>query len=108
VPFVSGNVLELLFSVSAAKDAVVPRWANGYIEPLQAVYRTASAREASIEAVSKGETRMKSMIALLKQVRYVSTIVIQKIDPDLCTFFNVNTLSDLRKAESLMKENCLI
>jgi molybdopterin-guanine dinucleotide biosynthesis protein A len=103
VPFVSEDVLKLLFEVSSGMDAVIPRWPNGYIEPLQAVYKTSSALTAAEKAIQRGEVRPLNMIMLLSKVRYISTLVIQQIDPELTTFFNVNTRNDLKKAEELIK-----
>jgi molybdopterin-guanine dinucleotide biosynthesis protein A len=100
-PFVIANVLRLLFELSHGMDAVIPRWPNGYIEPLQAVYRTGSALNAAEKAIQQGEVRLFNMIMLLSKVRYLSTLVVQQIDPELTTFFNINTINDLRKAEKL-------
>jgi len=101
-PFLSRDVIRLLFEMSHNTDAVIPRWPNGYIEPLQAVYRRDSALAAAREAVSKGEARLQSMISLLSRVRYLSTIVVKEMDPHLTTFFNINTPSDLKRAERLI------
>jgi molybdopterin-guanine dinucleotide biosynthesis protein A len=103
-PFVSEKVVELLFEACTGVDAVVPRWPNDYIEPLQAVYRTRSALEAAKQALGRGEMRPLNMIRLLRRVRYVSTVVIRQLDPQLMTFFNVNTQSDLAKAEKIVKK----
>jgi len=102
-PFISKDVIELLFEASHKVDATIPRWPNGYIEPLQAVYHTGSALSAAKQAVMNGERRMRSMISLLHSVRYFSTIVLREINPDLLTFFNVNTIQDLKRAENIMK-----
>ncbi len=104
-PFVSRDIIRLLFEMSHNTDAVIPRWPNGYIEPLQAVYRRDSAMTAAREAVQKCETRMQSMISLLRRVRYLSTIVVKEMDPHLTTFLNINTPSDLKRAERLIKRN---
>ena len=103
-PFVSRNVVDLLFETCAGVDAAVPRWPNDYIEPLQAVYRTSSALEATRQALRREELRPLNMIRLLRKVRYLSTLVIQQLDPHLTTFFNVNTLLDLAKAEKMMQK----
>jgi molybdopterin-guanine dinucleotide biosynthesis protein A len=104
-PFVSVEVLKLLFEVAFETDAVIPRWPNGYIEPLQAVYKTSSAMIAAEKAIQRGEARPLNMIMLLGKVRYLSTLVIQHIDPELMTFFNINTKNDLEKAESLLRKD---
>jgi len=102
-PLVSRNIISLLFELCTDKSAVIPRWPNGYIEPLQAVYCTRHALEAARNALSKEELNMRSMVDRLQGVRYVSTLVLQQLDPELRTFFNINTPLDLRKAEFMLR-----
>jgi len=58
-PLVSRKILLLLFELSTNRNAVIPRWPNGYLEPLQAVYRTKPALEAARNALSH-ESILKS------------------------------------------------
>jgi molybdopterin-guanine dinucleotide biosynthesis protein A len=102
-PFVSRDILLLLFELCINRNAVIPRWPNGYIEPLQAVYNTKLACEAAKSALSEEKFNMQSMVDKLHGVRYVSTLVLQQIDPELKTFFNINTPLDLKKAETMLK-----
>ena len=102
-PFVSREVVSLLFELCRNKAAVIPRWPNGYIEPLHAVYQTKLALEAAKSAVAEGKLNVRAMIKKLRGVRYVSTLVIQQLDPDLHTFFNINTPADLEKAMNMIK-----
>jgi molybdopterin-guanine dinucleotide biosynthesis protein A len=102
-PFVSRDVVSLLFELCIDRNAVVPRWPNGYIEPLQAVYCAKPAYEAAKKALSEGKLNMQSMIDRLSSVRYVSTLVLQQLDPELRTFFNVSTLLDFKRAESMFR-----
>jgi molybdopterin-guanine dinucleotide biosynthesis protein A len=104
VPFVSRDVVLLLFELCQGKAAVIPRWPNGYIEPLHAVYRTRLALEAARSAVAEGKLQVRALIENLREIRYVSTLVIQQLDPELLTFFNVNTPADLNKAVALVKQ----
>jgi molybdopterin-guanine dinucleotide biosynthesis protein A len=101
-PFVSGEVVSLLFELCQDKAAVIPRWPNGYIEPLHGVYQTKLALEAARSAVAEGKLNVRAMIEKLRGVRYVSTLVVQQLDPDLHTFFNINTPADLEKAMGLV------
>ena len=39
MPFVNGDIIRYLFSLSGNCDAVIPRWEEGFIEPLHAVYK---------------------------------------------------------------------
>jgi molybdopterin-guanine dinucleotide biosynthesis protein A len=102
-PFISSQVIQFLLDKCLNKGAVIPRWPNGYIEPLQATYNTKSALTAAKNALKQGKLDLRSMIARLRGVRYLSTLVLRQMDPKLLTFFNINTLSDLKKAEALLK-----
>jgi molybdopterin-guanine dinucleotide biosynthesis protein A len=102
-PLVSSEVISLLFELCMNRNAVIPRWPNCYIEPLQAVYCTKPAYEAARSALGEGKLNMQSMVDRMRGIRYVSTIVLQQLDPELNTFFNVNTPLDLRKAENMLK-----
>jgi molybdopterin-guanine dinucleotide biosynthesis protein A len=105
-PFVSRDVLSLLLELCPGRNACVPRWPNGYVEPLQAVYRTESALEASNVALSVGKLNVQAMLDGLQCVRYISTMVLQQLDPELRTFFNVNTTLDLKRAEQMLSRPC--
>ncbi len=103
-PFLSSEIAALLLESCIGRSAAVPRWPNGWMEPLQAAYNTKSAIVATKKALEQGEMDMLSMISYLRGIRYISTLVLQKLDSELLTFFNINTLSDLRKAESLLSK----
>jgi molybdopterin-guanine dinucleotide biosynthesis protein A len=105
MPFVSHEVLSLLFDLCIGKTAVIPRWTDCKIEPLHAVYQTKTALEAAKKAADQGALDMQTMVEQLRGVRYVSTLVIEQLDPDMRTFFNVNTPLDLKKAESMLQRN---
>jgi len=102
-PFVSSQIASLLLDLCVNRSAVIPRWPNGFIEPLQASYHTKYAQIAAEKTLENGKMDLQSMITLLRGVRYISTMVLQQIDPMLLTFFNVNTPNDLKKAKSIMK-----
>jgi molybdopterin-guanine dinucleotide biosynthesis protein A len=102
-PFVSREVVSLLFELCLKRAAAIPRWPNGQIEPLHAVYHTRTALEAAKAASDEGKLDMRAMIGKMKGVRFVSTLVIEQLDPDLRTFFNINTAFDLKRALSVYK-----
>lgn len=103
-PFISRDVISLLFELCMDRNAVIPRWPNGCVEPLQAVYRSETAYEAARSALNEGKLNMQSMIDKLLSVRYVSTLVLEQVDQELTTFFNINNISDLKKAENILKQ----
>ncbi len=102
-PFVSKEVLSLLFDCCIGKAAAVPRWTNQDIEPLHAVYNTKQALVATEEALAENEVDMQAVVERLRGVRYISTMVIEQLDPDFKTFFNINSPLDLKKAAVMGK-----
>jgi molybdopterin-guanine dinucleotide biosynthesis protein A len=102
-PFVSSRIASLLLEKCVNRNAVIPRWPNGYIEPLQAAYRTKSAITAANTALENKKLDMRSMIANLGKVTYTSTLTLKQVDPNLVTFFNINTPEKIRKAEAMIK-----
>ena len=102
-PFISMQIARFLLDICVNKGAVIPRWPNGYIEPLQAVYNTKLALTAAKKALEQGKLDLRSMIARLRGVQYIATAVLRQMDPNLLSFFNINTPKDLKRAESLPK-----
>jgi len=104
MPLVSARVLSFLADVLSHMNAAIPRWPNGYVEPLQAVYRAGPSIRAGEALLKAGEDlSMRSFLRALGRVRYVSTEVLKELDPDLATFLNVNSPADLRKAEMALR-----
>ncbi len=103
-PFLSKDILAFLLDICVGRNAVVPRWPNGNIEPLHAVYNVKPALAAAYKALEDKQLTMRAMIDRLRGVRYVSTLVLQQLDPKLDIFFNINTPLDLKRAENLMRQ----
>jgi molybdopterin-guanine dinucleotide biosynthesis protein A len=99
-PRISAQVLTYLLNHAPGYDAVIARWPNDYIEPLQAVYRTESASRSATTTLRAGQLRMRDMIRRLPRPRYISTDALRALDPRLDTYHNVNTPDDLRALEA--------
>jgi molybdopterin-guanine dinucleotide biosynthesis protein A len=103
--FVSAEIAALLLDLCVDRGAVIPRWPDNKIEPLQATYNVKPARDAARMALGEGKHDMLSLIAHLTRIRYVSTLVLQQFDEKLTTFFNINTVEDWKRAESMLKKS---
>ncbi len=101
MPFVSGDLLDLLFELCQGHDAVIPRWPNGYVEPFHSVYDTSHCLSATERALRMGRVDMRSMISNLRDITYFSTEAIRQMHVDLTMFVNINTRSDLEKARHI-------
>ena len=94
MPFINENIVELLFKKSENHDAAIVHCEDGQLEPLHAVYKCKPMVFETRRAIKNGKTKILAPIHRIK-VNYVEIEEIRKIDPDLKTFINVNTLEDL-------------
>jgi len=104
-PFLSPEILRFLLEVCVNKSAAIPRWSNGNIEPLHASYHAQTAAKTAKTALENGKSDMRAMVEGMQNVRYISTMVLQQLDPKLMTFFNINSPDDLRQAEAMIKHH---
>jgi molybdopterin-guanine dinucleotide biosynthesis protein A len=102
-PLVKESVLKLLFDTINGWDSVIPRYPNGRIEPLFAVYKTEAGLRAATIAISAGGRSMRDLIMRLSTI-YLSTDNLREIDPFLESFTNVNTPEELKRAERKLEE----
>ena len=103
LPFLSPDVLNLLFEASFGVEAVIPRWPDDRIEPMVAVYHRERAFVAATTALKAGELANTDMIRRLRRIRYMNVEGLRSVDPDLTSFLNVNSPKDLAAAESQAK-----
>jgi molybdopterin-guanine dinucleotide biosynthesis protein A len=106
-PFVSQDVVTLLFDCGMGKSADIARSPDCEVEPLHAVYNTKVALEAAKEALANGEVDVEAIVDRLRGVRYMSTMVIEQLDPDFKTFFRIITPLDLKKAVVMLRPRTL-
>ena len=98
MPFINLELMRYLLSLSEGADAVVPVVA-GRPEPTHALYSKECL--GPIEGFLKaGELRITGFYDQVN-VRYVAEEEIAEYDPDFLSFFNVNSLADLEKANAL-------
>ena len=99
MPFLNGSALGWLIDEAAEFDVVIPV-TEGQLEPMHAVYRRAPCVRAIGQALARGEKRMISYFKDVR-VREVPEDDIRRFDPELRSFFNVNTPEDLELARDL-------
>lgn len=99
MPFINTELLHYMIELSQDFDAVVPRLENGMIEPLHAIY----SRSCLADMKTRLENNELSITPFLNQlrVRYIEEVECRRFDPQLLTFFNINSQSDLERAIKL-------
>ena len=95
LPLLNADVAAALVAMIADFDAVIPE-VGGKLQPLHAVYRKQCARK--IESLAVGGEKRLTAIAAAVNARKVDEDEVRKIDPQLLSFFNVNTPEDYRRA----------
>jgi molybdenum cofactor guanylyltransferase len=100
MPFVNSVVVNLLFKKASGHDAALPRGENGKFEPLYAVYSKKMLPEIE-KAFEKGKRSVLTPVFEMKDVVFVEISEIRKLDPDLRTFKNLNTLEDFENIINL-------
>lgn len=94
MPFVNFRVVQLLFEKASGHDAALPKWKGQKYEPLHAVYSKKIIPEIE-KAFEKGRHSVLTPVLKMSQVVFVEVSEIRKIDPELRTFTNINTVQDL-------------
>jgi molybdopterin-guanine dinucleotide biosynthesis protein A len=100
LPFLSAKVVERLFELAKGYDAAVPLRPDGMVEVLHAVYHTERMKDSCQRALDRGDRKVLSPLRNLC-VNYVPIEQLRSQDPNLLSFFNINTREDLIAAMHL-------
>jgi molybdenum cofactor guanylyltransferase len=100
LPFLNVDVIDHLFELAKGWDAAVPTRENGMMEPLHSVYKRDALLSACQRAIEHGERRIRVPLSMLR-VKCVAVELLKNLDPELLTFFNLNTREDLDLARCL-------
>ena len=101
MPFLNPEAIQRLAGIDAQADVVMPKLATG-LQPMHAVYskaclphleRMAKAKQLKVQAL----TEIPGLT-----VRLVSEKELLDVDPQLLSFFNINTPADLEFARKLL------
>jgi molybdopterin-guanine dinucleotide biosynthesis protein A len=98
-PLVKIELYNRLFEIAKGSEGAVPK-VGGYYEPLHGVYK----RDAMLKAIEKvfeeGRKRPKDTYEYLDIIELTEE-EIKTFDPDLHSFFNINSFADLASASGI-------
>jgi molybdopterin-guanine dinucleotide biosynthesis protein A len=101
-PFLKKELIEvLLCAVEPKTDIVIPESSSG-LEPLCAVYSKRCQKPIQNQ-LEKQEFKIDKFFNMVR-VKKISDKELRLKDPELTSFFNVNTPSSLKKAEEIIEE----
>jgi molybdopterin-guanine dinucleotide biosynthesis protein A len=102
-PFLKKEMVETVIGkIEAQIDIVIPETSAGF-EPLCAAYskRCLEAAQNHLE-----QKKLKITKTFRKsRIKTISEKALRKIDPELQSFFNINTPGDLKRAEEMVKSS---
>jgi molybdopterin-guanine dinucleotide biosynthesis protein A len=98
MPLIKPEVIDLLIERSEKFDCVIPKWENGWVEPLFSIYPIKKGLEASKSMLENQEYKLLRLFRDDWNINYLSiNEEIQKVDKNLQTFININRQKDLEK-----------
>jgi molybdopterin-guanine dinucleotide biosynthesis protein A len=98
MPLIKYEVLDLIQKSCNGYDCCIPRWKNGYLEPLFAIYPIDKGLKAAREMLKRRKYKLTGFFKQVWNINYISVEEeIQPIDKKLLTFINVNDMNDLNK-----------
>jgi molybdopterin-guanine dinucleotide biosynthesis protein A len=103
-PFVNRELAKFLLDLTIGKMASVPRTSDNEIEPFCSAYQTKKVLETAKQIANEDATvDLYLLVEKLRGVRYISMSVIKQIDPELQSFFSINTPLDLKRAVVMLQ-----
>ncbi len=88
---------------STGLDVAIPKSGQQYHEPLHALYRTKTCRQAVLDSINQGQRRLIGWLSSVR-VDEIDESTCQRLDPSGMAFFNINTPEDKAIAEAYLAE----
>jgi len=101
MPFLNTPLIKHIISYSQEYDVVIPK-IDKFLEPIHAIYS-----KQCLKPIKRLlDTNNLKIIDFFSDVnvKFVKNKEIKRYDPKFLSFFNINTLSDLKKANEITKE----
>ena len=102
MPLIKPEVIELLIKEVEGYDCCIPRWNNGFLEPLFAIYPVEKTYELAKKTIQEKNYALNSIIDKTWNINYISVEEsIKPLDQNLIGLINVNGPIDLEKVIKL-------
>jgi len=102
MPFVSSGLVRYLCDKRTGFDVVIPRQDDGYLQPLCAVYNK-SCMHYIEEMLDQDHFKVSDLFKYVS-VHYIEVEELRSFDPELYTFFNINTPEEYSYAQKIMRQ----
>jgi molybdopterin-guanine dinucleotide biosynthesis protein A len=100
-PFIQYNIVKYIIERSKDYDCCIPKWDNGFVEPLFAIYPVEKSYERSKNLLMELNFKLANILNENWKINYISIEnSIQPLDYNLSSFVNINEPSDLERLKN--------
>ena len=103
MPFINTKLFSFMAELAPEFDAVIPRLSQTKVEPLHAVYAKSCLEKMEVH-LAKNQLAVQGLLDEL-HIRYVEREKCLRFDPQLLSFLNINSQSDLDRALDLANKS---
>jgi molybdopterin-guanine dinucleotide biosynthesis protein A len=97
-PLIKKEVIRLLIDASITFDCTIPKWKNGFLEPLFAIYPIEKTLKIARENLIKKEFNLNHLLDETWNINFISVEdSIQPLDKNLLSLININGPIDIEK-----------
>ncbi len=102
MPLIKPKVIELMINKVKGYDCSIPRWNNGYLEPLFAIYPVNNTFKLAEKSIQERNYALNNIIDESLNINYISVEEsIKPLDQNLVSLININGPVDLEKVIKL-------
>lgn len=104
MPFINRDLVDLLFLLSYGLNGTLLIKSNGWVEPLPAVYKVDPSLKRAKHMYNHGDLRIRKVLETLEDVARVPVERLKVIDPELRSFFDLDTPERVSEALRIIRD----
>ena len=104
MPFIKSDLVDLLFLLSFEHNGTLLVKPNGWVEPLPAVYKVDIGKMRAVQLREQGDLRLRKVLETLPDVARIQVERLKVIDPELRSFFDLDTRDRYYEAMRIIKD----
>lgn len=104
MPFINSDLVDILFLLSFELNGTLLIKPDGWVEPLPAVYKVEIGRSRAVRLRAQGDLRLRKVLETLPDVARIQVERLKVIDPELRSFFDLDTRDRYDEALRIIKD----
>ena len=104
MPFINSDLVDLLFLLSYDLNGTLLIKPNGWVEPLPAIYKVGMSLKRASQLYMQGDLRIRKVLETLPDVARVPVERLKVLDPELRSFFDLDTRERYNEALKILRD----